>query len=446
MLKKSSSKIEKIVQEARDSDKVKVFLGGSCKDNSWRESIQKEFGDYFFFIDPFDEDWDPEDNIYDELAGMVNADYIVFYRGGDLSEREKGFLDNIGRSGELVKEFDDMDKLKAFLKDIKSKKVRLASVSDVLVRLARSLCKDAMPQERKGNVFIDFFFEKIDKESRRRVIEDFTGLSIEDLKKVIPGTYGDFLKLESMLDSFPEALFTTPGKTINFSAVHPDYGPVNKRDLDRATFVKIISTALALLEAPANVSSFKYDSASTSYVAVESYKKNAKIGATYSKASTQVDLPEQLSLEVMAWGKTNIPDKDLYTKDDKGREDEIHATLFYGITEDAEDKLRELLSGVKPFECRLGLVTTFKDKKECDVIKIDVESSEMVKLHYLIRESVKNKNEYPTYAPHITVAYVKKGKADRVLGDDRFRGATFKVTEIVYSTKDHNKIKIPLGL
>jgi len=437
-----SSKIEKIVQDARDSDKVKVFLGGSCKDNSWRESVQKEFGDYFFFIDPFDEDWDPEDNIYDELAGMVNADYIVFYRGGDLSDREKDFLDNIGRRGELVKEFDDMDKLKAFLKDVKSKKVRLASVSSVLSRIACSLCKDAMPQE-KG---VDFFFEKLDKESRRRVIEDFTGFSVEDLKKIIPGTYGDFLKLESLLDEFPQTLFTTPGKTIDFSEVHPDYGrPVNKKDLDRATFVKLVSTALALLVAPANVNSFRYDPSTQSYMTT-GYKKEAKIGATYSKASTQVDLPEQLALEVMAWGKTNIPDKDLYTKDDKGREDEIHATLFYGITEDAEDKLRELLSGVKPFECRLGLVTTFKDKKECDVIKIDVESSEMVKLHYLIRESVKNKNEYPTYASHITVAYVKKGKADRVLGDDRFRGATFKVTEIVYSTKDHDKIKIPLGL
>jgi len=403
-----SSKIEKIVQDARDSDKVKVFLGGSCKDNAWRESIQKEFGDYFFFIDPYDEDWDPEDNIYDELAGMVNADYIVFYKGGDLSEREKGFLDNIGRRGELVKEFEDMDKLKAFLKDIKSKKVRLASVSSVLRRCAGDLCKDAFPYTHNQG---DLFLEKLDPADKANVVKDLErGVSI----------------------IIPEGLPVKPGKKTVGEVV-------NKYDFDKEEYESFVRPAL-YKTFPVLEPTLGYDQIKHTYM-----QKNAKVGVIHSKASTQVDLPEQLALEVMAWGKTNIPDKDLYTKDDKGREDEIHVTLFYGITEDAEDKLRELLSGVKPFECRLGLVTTFKDKKECDVIKIDVESSEMVKLHYLIRESVKNKNEYPTYASHITVAYVKKGKADRVLGDDRFRGATFKVTEIVYSTKDHNKIKIPLG-
>jgi hypothetical protein len=170
------------------------------------------------------------------------------------------------------------------------------------------------------------------------------------------------------------------------------------------------------------------------------------MGAAYSKASTQVDLPEQLAQEIMAWGKANVSDKDLYTKDDdKGREDEIHVTLFYGIVEDAEDKIREMMSGVKPFECRLGLVTAFKDVKEYDVLKIDVESPELVKLHYLIQDNVKNKNKYPTYTPHVSIAYMNKDKANRLIGEDRFRGTSFKVTEIVYSTKDHDKIKIPLG-
>ena len=193
---------------------------------------------------------------------------------------------------------------------------------------------------------------------------------------------------------------------------------------------------------PGTSNSLGYDRSTATII-----QKEAKMGVIYSKASTQVDLPEQLAQEIMAWGKANVSDKDLYTKDDdKGREDEIHVTLFYGIVEDAEDKIREMMSGVKSFECRLGLVTAFKDVKEYDVLKIDVESPELVKLHYLIQDNVKNKNKYPTYTPHVSIAYLKKDKANRLIGEDRFRGTSFKVTEIVYSTKEHNKIKIPLGL
>jgi hypothetical protein len=40
---------------------------------------------------------------------------------------------------------------------------------------------------------------------------------------------------------------------------------------------------------------------------------------------------------------------------------------------------------------------------------------------------------------------VKKGKADKLIGEDKFRGVTFKTTEVIFSNKDHDKIKIPLG-
>jgi 2'-5' RNA ligase len=120
-------------------------------------------------------------------------------------------------------------------------------------------------------------------------------------------------------------------------------------------------------------------------------------------------------------------------------------TLFYGIQEDAVDKIRELLKGIKPFEARMGLVTAFKDKDTNDVLKIDIECPELIKIHYMIRDKIKNDNKFPTYHPHITVAYMKKNKANRLIGDDHFRGRVFKVTEIMYSSKGHEKIQITLG-
>jgi 2'-5' RNA ligase len=334
---------------------------------------------------------------------------VVFYKGGDLSDREQDFLDNIGRRGDLVKEFGELDKLKDFLRKIKSKKSRFSSVADMLKRCAKSIYKESFPHSPgKG----DFYVENLDPEDKKRVREDFDkGISIivpEGLY-LRPGVETMGFEMNKGRFSDGDLKFVMPALTKNFSVPNPTLG---------------------------------YDPEKHTYI-----QKLAKVGATYSNASTQIDLPTQLSQEVMAWGKTNIPDKDLYTKDaDKGREDEIHTTLFYGITEDDPEKIRDLLSGVKPFECRLGIITVFKDKKEYDVLKIDIESSEQTKLHYLIRENVKNKNDYPTYAPHLTIAYMKKGKGDKFIGEDRFRGVTFTVTEIVFSTKDHNKIRIPLGL
>jgi 2'-5' RNA ligase len=416
MLSRYSSKIEKIVQRARDTNgKVKVFLGGSCKDNAWRDEITKEFGDYFFFIDPFDDDWEPEDNIYDELAGMINSDYVVFYKGGDLSEREQDFLKNIGRKDTLVPEFEDLGKLKEFLRGIQKKTKKLSCVVDVLRRCAVEIDKDALVGQfaiAKG-VPADFLYEDLDTEDRKEVMED--------------------------LDS---------GETINIPELHYKgkwIKPVrfSKYDFD----LHGLETVLKQMEWAINKPSprnpeLMYDETTHSYM-----HKEAKVDATYSKASTQIELPAQLAQEIFSWGKANVPDKDLYTKDDdKGREDEIHTTLFYGILDDDPTKVQELLRGIKPFECRLGIITAFKDKKEYDVLKIDIESPEQVRLHYLIRENVKNKNDYPTYSPHLTVAYVKKGGADRLIGEDRFRGVTFRVDEIVFSTKDHVKIKIPLGM
>jgi 2'-5' RNA ligase len=414
MINKGSSKIEKIVQKARDThNKVKVFLGGLCKDNVWREELEKEFGDYFFFIDPFDEDWKPEDNIYDELAGLINSDYIVFYKPGPGSAREQDFLKNIGRKDPLIKSFDDLDKLKKFLSDIKKKPGKFSSVASVLRRCAHSFNKCAMPYDmttdHKG---IDFLFEDLDTASRLQVFEDFkAGKTI-----------------------------TIPQFSINGKLNDPR--TISKLDFDPHGYDRLLEQMSGILKKPASNTELTYDRETHSY-----RQKQAKDGVNYSYASTQVDFPEDLSKKVFAWGKDNVPDSDLYTKDeDKGREDEIHTTLFYGITDADPDKLKELLKDVKPFECRLGLITAFKDPKDYDVLKIDMEAPELVKLHYLIEESIDNKNDFPTYQAHTTIAYVKKGKADKFIGDDKFRGIVFKVHAITLCKKDDIKIKIPLGI
>ena len=168
----------------------------------------------------------------------------------------------------------------------------------------------------------------------------------------------------------------------------------------------------------------------------------AKMNGTYSYSSLQIPLPETLANRVMAWGIRNIKDENLFYGDDDtmGREDYIHTTVFYGIKDGSPDKVKKLIKGLGPIEIRLGLITPFKDGKDHDVIKIEAESSKIQKLHYDVGEYIPHNNKFPTYQPHITIAYVKKGTCDDLIGDDTFKGTVFTSTGVEFSSKDGDKI------
>lgn len=173
----------------------------------------------------------------------------------------------------------------------------------------------------------------------------------------------------------------------------------------------------------------------------------AKMGVTYDSSSTQVNLPEDLSKSVQEWCKEYVPEELLYVEEDggKGREDDIHATLLYGIVGDDPEPVVALLKTVDPFEVRLGLVTCFKDNPKYDVLKVDVESPELHQLSYLIRDKIPNNNEYPTYSPHITAAYVQKGACDELIGCPAFQGKTFEVNSVMFSDTNNKRTELFLG-
>lgn len=117
VLTKLASKLLKDVHRAQNSKQVVIFLGGLCDDdNAWRKEVMREFGDVFF-IDPYDKHWEADDNIYDELAGMMVSDYVIFYRGGKGTSREKRFLQTIGEE-DKYRDFKDLDNLKSYIKKV----------------------------------------------------------------------------------------------------------------------------------------------------------------------------------------------------------------------------------------------------------------------------------------------------------------------------------------
>ena len=173
----------------------------------------------------------------------------------------------------------------------------------------------------------------------------------------------------------------------------------------------------------------------------------AKKGASHSKSSLQYNLPEEVSKVILKWSKENIPEEELYTgEEDMGREDEIHITVFYGILDEEPQSTVSILeeNNIKPFPVRLSEITAFQDKPEYDVLKIDIESPELHRIHKLVEKNLDTKNDYPEYIPHLTLAYLKKGYADKYIGNKDFQGISTIADTLEFSSKDGSKTDIKL--
>lgn len=170
-------------------------------------------------------------------------------------------------------------------------------------------------------------------------------------------------------------------------------------------------------------------------------KKEAKKGETYEYSTTQVNAPSDLADEVIRWGKDNIDKDDIVSP---GLENDIHATIMYGLHGDNPESVERLIHDkFRKVGVELGLVTSFSTP-EYDVLKISVFSPTLDAMHYLIERSLPNSNTFPTYQPHITIAYLKKGTARKYIGSDFFRGKYFTTQDVTFINNKGVRHTIPL--
>ena len=168
----------------------------------------------------------------------------------------------------------------------------------------------------------------------------------------------------------------------------------------------------------------------------------------YVYSSTQVDLPLMLASEIIRWGEECVLDNDLYMDPNDltlGRADEPHATLLYGIHSDHPEEIRKLLTGVESFEIELGKVSSFTWSEKFDVLKIEAISDELHRLNKLLSR-IPCTQLFPIYRPHVTVAYIKKGHCNKLLGSMDFAGRTWVADTIMFSSRGGVKTAMPLKL
>ena len=166
----------------------------------------------------------------------------------------------------------------------------------------------------------------------------------------------------------------------------------------------------------------------------------------YDYSSTQIMVPYLLSNEILRWGDDHISDELLYADPENpifGREDEPHVTAIYGLHTDHPEEVQRIVEDVDAFEIRLGKVSIFTMCSKFDVIKIEVDSPALHKLNFMLRQ-LPNTQYYSTFRPHITIAYLKKGAGQELVGDTTFLNRYWVPKSVVFSSRNNTRTIIPL--
>lgn len=167
----------------------------------------------------------------------------------------------------------------------------------------------------------------------------------------------------------------------------------------------------------------------------------------YNFSCIHVHVPLPLSEEIITWGKDQVADDDLFVaqKDPTfGREDEIHTTILYGIHSELPNESIELLKNCGAIKATLGKIAVFTNPSKFDVVMIEVKSPDLCRLNELVAKNIRHTNRYGVYKPHITVAYVKKGRGWKHFGINRWKEVEFECTNAVFSSKNGSKYEFLL--
>lgn len=175
------------------------------------------------------------------------------------------------------------------------------------------------------------------------------------------------------------------------------------------------------------------------------YLISEKLGASYSYSSTQVQIPGEYSPHVVFLGK-KIPEHWLA---DHGREDDIHITVLYGLTQDVGfDDVASLCQGFGKITARFGEISLFTSNPEFDVVKIDIEDCPRLRTLEEKLRSLPNENKFPQYMPHCTIAYVRSGFGQRVVNmlnmDYKLCGTSVTFDTLTFSSYDGERKVVPL--
>lgn len=152
-----------------------------------------------------------------------------------------------------------------------------------------------------------------------------------------------------------------------------------------------------------------------------------------------------LDLDIEDWDRmlAMIDTDDIYDTPAHGLEYHPHVTILFGFLPDVkEEAIKEEISKLKisePITLTVTGISHFSGT-DCDPVKFDVVSPYLNRLHEYFKK-FPHVEDFPEYRPHITIAYVKRGKGAKY--DHVFRhGMVLKSKTFHFSDKDKNSLVI----
>lgn len=130
--------------------------------------------------------------------------------------------------------------------------------------------------------------------------------------------------------------------------------------------------------------------------------------------------------------------EDLYNpeKDDGfeyGIESDTHVTIAACLDNDIDlDELKKLLSPLSNYRATLDGLSLFENE-DFDVLKCDVKCDELVKTNKKVLSRFESHSEYKDYHPHLTLAYIKKGKGKEYISNGLCKDVKVKPTGFRFS-------------
>jgi hypothetical protein len=171
---------------------------------------------------------------------------------------------------------------------------------------------------------------------------------------------------------------------------------------------------------------------------IKNYIQFIKESSGYEYGCVMIEVP------VSNWDEltNSIDPKDVYTggDDSHGIQEYPHLTLLYGLEKGVtEEEVKSVIDNFKgEIKIEIDGINLFEND-QFDVLKFNVVSdSGLQELHDELSK-LPNNDKFPTYKPHITIAYLNKGEGKKYVNPN-YKYSVKNIYDIVYSSPGKEKV------